>query len=173
MKNLVIAAAIVAVGVVGYLFPQSKTVYIEPGDNVGAVSGPDVSSPYFSINGVVSEYRSMKTAQGTTTLCALRSPTYATSTLVSGLVRTATSTDYVLVIAKSSSPNATTTLIRTETVTQDGQVIFPTSSTTVTAVSDSDRTFAPGQYLVVSSNTNATTVIPGSCSAEFLVGASF
>ena len=140
--------------------------------NVGAFPGPDIQSEYLNVNGVESWFRAQPFNTSSTTRCALRAPIHATSTLSSeGVVKAATTTDYTITLAKSATAFATTTLIRELAVTEAGQIALPTASTTVTVLTDTDRTFKPGEWLVVSTaGPTATAFDSGYCSAVFNVG---
>jgi hypothetical protein len=140
---------------------------------IGAAPGPNIQSECLKVNGVETCYKTMAFNTASTTRCAIQSPTSATSTLSrEGVVKSATTTDYTLILAKSATPFATTTTIRNETVTGDALQAFPTASTTYNALADTDRTFKPGEWLVVKANgTTATAFAGGStCSAMFTIG---
>lgn len=180
MKDFIIGLiAVVALGVSFMSYTKEVSAPVAPvpvvqeeKESTGALSGPDISSPSLNINGVKFEYRSQAFAKATTTVCSFKTPA-ATSTLVSGYVSYATSTDTILTVAKATSRQATTTLIRSETVTADGIVAFPTSSTTVSAVVDQNRTFAPNTFLnvgIAGLSNVASSTLSGYCQAAFIVG---
>ena len=186
MKNSIIGVGIIALllvlGAIGFISKDAPEPIVEDPvvqeqgtESTGSVTGPDSYSTYNTFNGARYEWRSQKFARGTTSVCSLQSPTYATSTLISdGVVRTGTSTDYTLTLAKSlTSRQATTTNIRTETVTADGIVLFPTASTTYNAVADATRTFPPGTYFnvgIAGLGNPASSTLDGFCSAVFTTG---
>jgi len=171
MKNIIgvalVAVLVIAIG--AYMFSKGNTIVER---NVGAFPGPDIQSEYLNVNGVESWFRAQPFNTSSTTRCALRAPTHATSTLSSeGIVKAATSTDYTITLAKSATAFATTTLIRELAVTEAGQIALPTASTTVTGLTDTNRTFKPGEWLVVSAaGPTATAFDSGYCSAVFNVG---
>jgi hypothetical protein len=169
---LALVAILVIIAIGGYAYPKVQTQIVEKVvDNFGATPSPDIQSEYLNINGVRFEYRSQIFSTSSTTRCALRSPVDRSSVLISGVVKSATTTDYTLAVAKSTTAFATTTQIRTETVTSNSEVVFPTASSTQTALTDTNRTFAAGEWLVVSTaGPTATAFDSGSCSAMFLVG---
>jgi len=174
MKDLVTVVAVLGLVVVGFFAVTQKTVVEAPQTPLAGFATADLNTPYLKVNGVHEEYRSQAFALSTTTVCSIQSPTFATSTLVGGVVKTATTTDYVLHIAKSlTSRQATTTNIRTETVTEGGEVLVLMASTTHNAAADTTRTFAPGTFLNVGISTlpsPSTSLLTGTCSAVFIVG---
>jgi hypothetical protein len=169
-----IAATVLVLGIIFFARTEPPTIQVnvpQPEVPVGAVSGPEISSPYLIVNGVRTEYRSMKFSTSSTTRCALQSPTDKASVLsLEGIVSSATTTDYTLHIAKSATQYATTTQIRQETVTSNSAVVFPTASSTQSSLSDTNRIFAAGEWLVVSTaGPTATAFDSGSCAATFSV----
>ena len=164
--GVALVAIVIAIGV--YMFPKVQTV----NPPLGALPGPDIQSEYLNVNGVESWFRAQPFNTASTTRCALRAPTHATSTLsLEGVIKAATTTDYTITLAKSATAFATTTLIRELAVTEAGQIALPTSSTTVTVLVDTNRTFKPGEWLVVSTaGPTATAFDSGYCSAVFNVG---
>lgn len=161
----------ILLGLTGFLAADNSNGGGKDG-TIGAVSGPELFSDFFSINGVKNEYRAGEPTTATTTVCALRAPTYATSTLISGVAQfdVSSTTASTVTVAKASTAFATTTLIRTESVGANAQVTFPLASTTVSALEQTNRTFAPGQYLVVGMAGGVGTFSPtGGCSAVFQV----
>lgn len=115
---------------------------------VGSVTGPDLYSPYFTVNGVKQEYRKQGLVSATTTPCAIKSPA-STSTLVSSRlnISTGTSTDGLFTLATSSTAFATTTPLFTfgqpANLTRTFQFIASTTNASGTA-----QTIAPNTYLV-------------------------
>src|SRR3990167_4295200 len=162
--NVTIGIAIVALLVAGiaYFSPNAVTNTIER--TVGGAAGPESTNDYQCYNGVCTHYRKQAmvvTAYngtlGSTTVCALRSPTNATSTLKIGtaIINVSTSTAATLTVAKSATAYATTTLIRTQTVSANAKASLDFATTTLGIDSATgilrgdDVTFAPGQYLVL------------------------
>jgi hypothetical protein len=172
-KSLVVALIVVAIiAISGAFLPQGKLVVEKTLEKVGAVSGPDIQSDYLTVNGVETWYFSQRFGTASTTRCAIRSPLTGTSTLsYNGVVKAATTTDYTITMAKSATAFATTTLIRELVVTEAGQITLPTASTTVTLLADTNRTFKPGEWLVISTaGPTASAFDSGVCTAIFNVG---
>ncbi len=133
-------------------------------NSVGALSSPELSSSYFSVNGLVRYYNSVKTANlPSSTICSIKSPS-ATSTLVASSVRfisgnTASSVTWAY---KGATVSATTTaLYGGVTVGAGAQGTFHATTTT------DSRVFAPNNYLIVDTSANYAQV--GYCNATFEV----
>lgn len=172
--NIVALIVIAIIAIIGVFTPGGKTVVEKVTEKVvGAIAGPDIESQYLSVNGVEQHFRSGYFNTASTTRCALQAPTHASSTLsFDGVIKAATTTDYILTIAKSANAFATTTLIRETAFTGAGIETVPTASTTYQLLSETNRTFKPGEWLVVSTaGPSATAFDVGSCSAIFTVGA--
>lgn len=140
----VVAVLALVIGVASYSKNGSNPV----SQMVGSVTGPEVFSPFFTINGVRQEFRKQGLVSATTTPCAIKSPA-STSTLVSSRlnISTATSTDGVFTFATSSTPFATTTVLFTfgqpANLTRTFQFIASTTNASGTA-----QTVAPNTYFV-------------------------
>jgi len=155
----------------GFLVKEPITIVEEvPVETVGALTGPDIPYPYFSFGGV-RRFAGSTTSltQATTTVCAIQSPA-ATSTLVGGGIRlqVSSTTASTVTIAKATTPYATTTLINSSSVSANAQATILAASTSVSALSQTDRTFAPNQYLVVGMAGGSGTFSPtGVCHATW------
>jgi len=144
MKNYLITAGVLGVLVVGLLLALNGKVPQAP---LGAVTGPDSFFPCETHNGVMTCFAKAQATLGTTTPCVLKSPN-ATSTLRMGLAnfRPASTSASIVTVAKSSSYNATTTLITSGVLAGSA---FGTVVATSTGGLDSLSTFAPNTYFVV------------------------
>jgi len=142
--------------------------------SAGAVSSPDILSPYFSFGGARFWATEADFATATTTVCAVQSPA-ATSTLVRDAstvsFTTSSTTASTVTVAKATTAFATTTLIRTESVGANAQATFTMASTTSVAstaawtLEQQNLTFAPNTWLVVSMAGGTGTFSPvGACS---------
>ncbi len=117
--------------------------------------------------------------RGTTTVCSLRSPTNATSTLVAlniNMFDNTTTTERILYVATSSVPYATTTSFWTVTVPGNSKLhaSIPVAATS-SAHGFSSKILAPGEYVTFSFKggthiwgVGTTTELNGSCSAILL-----
>lgn len=158
--------ALLVVAVLGMTFPRSGGTVVEQlGSGVSYEA-----DPLIVVGGVRTEFRSqLALNQATNTAAALRSPLDATSTLQFAGCTFArvgtTSTAALVTLARSTSPNASTTLLGATTVTQNAQEIVNATSTTV-----GNYVFSPGQYLTVTVKGESDRAYPvGSCGAEFRV----
>lgn len=142
-------------------------------DLVGALTGPDISSPYLNWGGVKTYQARQSLSTATSTPCNIQSPA-ATSTLIYTALRvtTSTSTATTWTIAKAASSNATTTVIGRDAISLGsgalGTMFFVGSSTGLSI--DSAETFAPSQYLVWGAKgflPADTTKLNGFCEAVF------
>lgn len=178
----ILAILVLAVGCKVYLGGGSLGSSANGGNSTN-FSAVDVSDGYYinassvlsssatTINGVKTTYkRSASLNQATTTVCALQSPTDATTTLQGGgLDLTVSSTTASTVtIAKASTAFATTTLINSVSYSANAQGAAIAASTTLSALEQTNRTFAPGTYLVFGMQGGTGTFSPtGVCSATF------
>lgn len=167
VKLALVVVAIIAIS--AFIFPRSNTVVERI---VGAASGPELLSPFFSVDGVRHEYRKSKLNTATTTPCALKSPS-ATSTLVfaSLEISTASSTATTWTLAKAANAFATTTLLNTFSLGSGALGTMVATSTTVVAVDD-QTVIAPSTFLVwgvAGTTVSDVTKLNGVCQAEFIV----
>ena len=151
---------------------NGKTV--DNGKPTGAVSGPDIMSPYFSFGGVrFWANRSDSLVAATTTPYNAQSPV-ATSTLIYGGCNFSTSSTTAMVVtfAKSASPNATTTALGSTTIAANakGTVVASTTPASYTGIAlDPTLVFAPSQWFVMSMTGGGGTFSPtGSCNAVWM-----
>lgn len=137
---------------------------------VGAVSGPDISSPYFSYGGVRHWGAETNTlTQGTTTVCAIQAPA-STSTLTFASIQlsVSSSTQSRVVIAKATTPYATTTVLGSAVFAANSQGTLIATSTPVDGLNE-DKTFAPNTWLVVGMQGGIGTFSPtGTCLATWV-----
>lgn len=116
---------------------------------LGAVSGPDLYSPYWNVNGVRQWFVRQPMNRATTTLCSMRAPTSATSTLnfASFQIVTGTSTSATIDIGTSTSAFATTTnLVAAKSIASGAQGYAYWSPV---GGSVDDAKMAPGEYVNV------------------------
>lgn len=165
-KNIVMGVLFVA-ALVGVGFGLSQVPNDGRGITVGALSSPDVASPYFSFGGVRQWAGSMEMRSGTSTVCSIQSPA-ATSTLVSATARFDGTPSYTTIwmLGHSTTAYATTTaLVASKTLASGakGDMIATTTSLT-------DTRIAPLTYvnLNLSTTTVGSTFAPtGECKAVF------
>jgi len=167
IKTFLIGALVVIAGGLGIF--AINTVPVMP--QVGAVSSPDISSPYFSFGGV--RQWAAKTSslnQATTTVCAIQSPV-STSTLQFASIQEtiSTTTASTLVMAKAASAYATTTWLNTsDAISANAQYTLALPATTTETGIDK-YIFAPSQWLVISQQGGVGTFSPtGTCQAVWI-----
>lgn len=149
----------------------------------GSNPGPESTNDYQCYNGVCHFYRSSTLNQASTTLCSLKSPTNATSTLAIGSfgLTTGTTTGVAIEMAKSSIMDATTTRISYVQLASGARVTFNSGVATSTGnqqgilgiqhtADENDLIFAPGTLLnvKVGGTLGALNVLTGSCMADFV-----
>ena len=130
---------------------------------LGAVSGPDIYSPYLNVNGVTEFYHRSAMTTGTTTPCAFK--VTATSTLVTGVAKfnVGSTTAATVTFGRGTHSTATTTWLHNASLAANVQGTFAVPAATTT-----NQTFAPNEYLVVGmSGGNGTFSPTGACQAVF------
>lgn len=168
IKPIIVSAAVALLVCIAafQLAPGSVQTVVK--EKLGAMSGPDIASPYFSFGGVRhwgARIETLNTA--TTTVCALQSPA-ATSTLLEGSIKLTTSSTTAsrITLARAATAFATTTLLGSVDVAAGAQASLVASSTPTTQGAD---VFPPSTYFVVGMQGNVGTFSPvGSCNATWL-----
>ncbi len=165
LKLSLVAVVVIAIGG-AYVFPKFQFP-------LGGLAGPDIQSPYLSVDGLVHEYRRVALNKATTTPCAVRSPS-ATSTLVltSLQINVSSSTATVWSASKATSAFATTTSLL-EFAASSGVKGTMFLNATSTAI-DSKFVFGPNEYLVwglegIEVLDLTSDKLLGVCQAEFVV----
>ncbi len=168
LVTAVLAAAIIALG--GYTFThQSNPSPDSP--RVGALSSPDISSPYLSFGGVRQWAATESFVQATTSLCAIQAPA-ATTTLEAATARIDFSTTSVAVIEIGNATNAfaTTTLLARFNMGASATNLNLVATTTATALVD--RIVPPNSWINVKMGTTnlggaAGNIPTGRCNVVF------
>lgn len=165
LPSSVVASIVAVLGAVAVFLGASNVSVAPVTPAFGALSGPDITSPYLSVNGVTTWYTKRALSTATTTVCAIKAPA-ATSSLqaASVLFRVSSTTASSVVLAKATTAFATTTKIgNTIAIAANAQ-----SSIVSTTTSASGTVFAPNEWLVVGMSGGTGTFSPvGSCQAEF------
>lgn len=135
---------------------------------LGALAGPEISSPYLSVNGVTEWFGSVTMKTATTTVCAIQSPAVtSTLTYASAVWDVSSSTASISVMAKGADAFSTTTIIGTNY--QMGANVKGFMVASSTAFTSGANIFAPSQYLVLSMQGGSGTFSPtGYCKARFV-----
>lgn len=149
--------------------PVSNVVNQVSDGNLGAVSGPDSFFNCETHNGVTKCFAAAKVNQASTTVCSLKSPSGATSTLTFGKisVTTGTTTALFVDVGQSSFMDATTTVLNS-TVVPSGQQFFINATTTT---GTGKLVFAPNTYFNVKyggAALGSLNTLVGTCSAEWM-----
>lgn len=137
---------------------------------LGAVSSPDIPSPYFSFGGVRQwAARDNDLTQATTTVCAIQSPA-ATSTLdhadLSLVVSSTTAS--TVTFAKAATPYATSTFLGSAAVAANAQANIAVKATTTSNAIASNFVFGPSQWFVVGMQGGVGTFSPtGVCQVRW------
>lgn len=161
----------IAVLVVGWVaLNASPTNIFNEDGNLGALSSPDINSPYISYGSVrhwAGHTESLK--QATTTICALQSPT-GTSTLTYASLRLTNSstTATVTTMAKAATAYATTTYLESGSAAANGLMFLALPATT-TSAGMAKQIFGPSEYLVFGMQGGVGTFSPsGVCEATWV-----
>jgi hypothetical protein len=164
MKEAIYVLVGILIGVAGYAFVAPVFVQ-EQEPSVGAVSGPDLLSPYFNVNGWTEWPTRQGFASATTTVCAIKSPA-ATSTLALGSgvrLDVSSTTASTVTVAKAATAFATTTPLFSAHVAANARAAIAATTTT------NDFVFAPNTWLVVGMAGGIGSFSPsGVCQAKFV-----
>lgn len=163
INKLIGGVAALALIIAGFAVAKPAQV-VERTIQAGAVSSPDIMSPYFSFGGVKHwAGRTDSLTQATTTVCAIQSPT-ATSTIAwaSALFTVSSTSATTVTLATSTTPYATTTLLTSTSIAANAQgyINFQGASSNV---------MAPNTWVVVGMAGGTGNFSPtGTCQVEFM-----
>ncbi len=177
LKYVGLAVALVLVLALGMTYPKSGGTVVERvvdrvTESVGGAAGADRYFDTFNENGVGMAYAQVAMVSATSTPCAIKAPTSATSTLMGATIefRTAsTSAATNVTIAKSAgNPTATTTIIGNQFSIAAAKKATISASTSP-ASNPGSVIFAPGEVLVIGVDGTAPLQMNavGSCNAIF------
>lgn len=165
IKNLILGGLVGLVALFGGLYVLQPHAAPTTTPSFGAVSSPDIPSPYFSFGGV--RFDAVHTDamyQASTTVCSLQSPA-ATSTLSegSGVRFTVSSTTAsTATVYKASFPTGNTTFLFADNIAAGAQ------STIVATTTTNNFVIAPNQYInVIMSGGTGTFSPTGTCGMVF------
>lgn len=137
--------------------------------NTGAVSSPDIMSPYVSVGGQRMWRQKADLQTGTTTVCAIQAPAGTSSLRFWSISETVSSTTATIItIAKANTAFATTTTLGVPiAVAANAQAMIVGSTTAAQQTAGAD-VFAPNTWLVFGQQGGAGTLSPvGQCTAHF------
>lgn len=148
--------------------PKGESGAIGMPGKFGAVSGPDINSPYLNVNGVTEWYYSSSPKTASSSICAFKTPA-ATSTLQFASLKVTGGLTGALYfeIGKSTVMDATTTSLGTYAAGSGTKFTMVASTTAVDNV-DENWMFAPSNWLVFKTSSTSPAQITGSCKAVFL-----
>ena len=153
LVSLGISVAVVALGL--SLFTSEPSIVERVVERIGSVSGPDIFSPFLSVNEVRDYYYSGTFANATSTLCTFALPP-ATTTLITydGLITTATTVAVDLHLDNSAGSGNATQLTATSstnliTANVAASVLGELSYRATTTGMNTKNVFGPNRYLVL------------------------
>lgn len=155
------ALAVLALVLGVFAFNRPESPQLPPS---GSVTGPDSYFDYYNTNGVFTYHRLQASLySATTTPCVIKSPS-ATTTLAAFAmnVTTPTSTTALFTLATSTVPNATTSLIATQTLTSGQEGTFNW------AAGANNGLVSPNTYVSIGTSGGVSPfTYGGSCNATF------
>lgn len=157
--SVIVAGAII--GGVFYFGPAEA-----PAQNVGAIAGPDIISPYFSFGGV-RHWAANAEMRNASTTCAIQSPT-STSTLVAATfqVVVAPTTTPQFEIGVGTTAYATTTQLALWTFTANTRKSIAATSSVLTNFPEG--IISPNTWVNVKQGGGGGSFVPtGTCTAVF------
>lgn len=165
-NKIYIGIIVVLLGVAGYGFFRSTPVAPS-----GSVTGPEVFSDTFTVNGVPHFYAKTSVRSATTTVCAVKTPTATSTVIFAGNHFKRASDDGVAVfdVGIGTTAFATTSagLMASNASLATGPVQGSFLFGTTTYI-----TVAPNSFLIwkfSTSSLSANFSVTGKCEAEFLV----
>lgn len=173
MINKLIGGVAVLALVIGGVALVKNTQVIEKTFQAGAVSSPDIISPYISYGGVRQWAYSMEIRQATSTLCSFLSPS-STSTLEHLSAKFDTTASYATSYAWGNDPTAfstTTIIVAPYGAAAGGKLEIIASTTKVTAFTQ-NGVVSPNTYINLKLSTStagasATFAPVGTCKVMF------
>lgn len=174
-KYFVGMIVIAIIAIIGMFLPRGNTVVERVTEKLGIAAGPESTNNYQCYSGVCTYYARSTLKAATTTPCALRSPTHATSTLSRFMlsVTTATGTAATYDIATSTDAFSTTSpqIAMAVSIAANAQHTFTNMGTT-TSLSNNQNQYnlmPPGSWVVMKTAGAGSGGYTwgGACVAEF------
>lgn len=174
MNKKILAGGVVIVLLAGWVGAGLQPDPVAPAPQLGALSGPDIQSPYLKVGGVKREYRYVAFTGATSTPCSVVSPAATSSLRTAWLqINTASTTATTWHFATSTVMNATTSLLTNPISLGSGArgTMFYHGTTSAVVVNDHD-TLPPSSYVTwgfqgVLAYTSDKLI--GQCGMEFVV----
>lgn len=173
IKNLVAGLGVIlalVLGFVGATRQTSQVVIERPSEQLGALTGPDIASPYISVGGLQMYSADVAMRAATTTLCAIQAPASTSTLRFAGFtITTGTSTAATIDIGTSTTAFATTTNLSAANSVASGAQGSSYWQPVGGAVRDS--TMAPNEWVVFKTAGAGLGgyTYTGTCSAQFYV----
>lgn len=165
IKNILIGVVGVILGCGATLAVYHPTPTVQP--KVGAISSPDIPSPYLSWGGVRSWAGHTDILANASTSCSFQSPN-ATSSLdyASFTIGASTTANAIIIeMGVANDPNSTTTLIGTKySLAASNQVTVVASTSNATGAG---IVFAPNQYFNIKVG-GVANGIGGNCNVQWI-----
>jgi len=172
-KNILVGVLVVIALLLGLNLGGDKLVPASA-PQLGALSGPDIQSPWLRVGGVQHEYRSKDLVTATSTVCSLQAPS-ATSTLTFASVNisTGTTTALTFVLGSATTAFATSTLIGAETWALGSGVTGALTHLATSSIATGNTKIPPNYFVNWRVNGLGASLtsdkLLGSCEAIFIV----
>src|SRR3990167_161102 len=147
---------------------------------LGAFPGPDLNTPYLSVNGVRSWFNQTTFNKASNTLCAFTAPSASSTLAFTASVKTSTSTELYLVLedgsvlSASALAAATTSPLRGEltllAANTTGNVVFSATSTNGLLGTDRNGEVPPNKKVIFHARNAGGGTISQAGSGQTLVG---
>src|SRR3990167_8145137 len=180
IKNTTLIGIIVAVLVLGILFPRTSNVPVSNSSDfsetnianianlissrLGALVGPDIPYPYISVGGLRMPKQHISMTTSSSTLCVSNKTTATSTVRVSGVLASSTSTLAFITIEDTTIPfapptGAATSTLRGEVISIAADTLgafshYATSSQTLAEALDRNGVIGPNKYVVVRADGN-------------------
>ena len=177
IKNTTLIGIIVAVLVLGILFPRTSNVPVSNSSDfsetnianlissrLGALVGPDIPYPYISVGGLKIPKQHISMTTSSSTLCVSNKTTATSTVWVSGVLTASTGTPAYLTVEDTTIPfapptGAATSTLRGEVVLVAADTLgsfsrYATSSYTLAEANDRNGVIGPNKYVVVRADGN-------------------
>lgn len=173
IKNIVTGSAVflaLVLSLLAFTNQPGQVVIERPSEQLGALSSPDIPSPYISVGGLSMYSRRSPMVAATTTLCAIQSPASTSTLVMAGFqITTGTGTAATIDIGTSTTAFSTTTnLSAANSIAANAQGAAYWSPV---GGSVRDATMAPNEFVVIKTAGSGLSgyTYGGTCVAQFNV----
>ena len=153
LKNVLVSAGVaLLVAVLGFAyFGPTEKVIERTIEKIGAFPGPEIDSPFISVNGLRSHYYDSPFLVSSSTLCSFRAPVNSTTTLAfaSAQINTASTAALFFEWGRGTTYTSTTTSLGVVSLAARlrATIIASTTGTVTDAPEDDSIVIPPGQYI--------------------------